>query len=393
MSTESDIVPETDETQLLRHSVAKIAGSYGHRYYRERSDLPDGQAHELWAELARGGFIGVNIPEEHGGGGGGIAELAVVCEEVAAAGCPLLLLLVSPAICGSIIAQFGTTEQQERWLPQLAGSREPAAKMAFAITEADAGSNSHQLATTATKSADAWLLNGSKTFISGVDEAEAVLVVARTGTNEATGRAMLSLFIVDSDAPGLERQLIPTDVVAPERQYTLFFDDVAVGEDRLVGKPDDGLRQVFAGLNPERIMGAALLNGIGRYALDRAASYANERQVWGVPIGSHQGIAHPLAEAKIQLELARLMTWRAAELYDAGADAGEAANIAKFAAAEAALACVDRAIQTHGGNGMTTEYGIAAMWGMARLLRIAPVSREMILNYVAQHSLSLPRSY
>ena len=140
-------------------------------------------------------------------------------------------------------------------------------------------------------------------------------------------------------------------------------------------------------------MGAALLNGIGRYALDRAASYANERQVWGVPIGSHQGIAHPLAEAKIQLELARLMTWRAAELYDAGADAGEAANIAKFAAAEAALACVDRAIQTHGGNGMTTEYGIAAMWGMARLLRIAPVSREMILNYVAQHSLSLPRSY
>ena len=393
MSTESDIVPETDETQLLRHSVAKIAGSYGHRYYRERSDLPDGQAHELWAELARGGFIGVNIPEEHGGGGGGIAELAVVCEELAAAGCPLLLLLVSPAICGSIIAQFGTTEQQERWLPLLAGSRDPAAKMAFAITEADAGSNSHQLATTATKSADAWLLNGSKTFISGVDEAEAVLVVARTGTNEATGRATLSLFIVDSDAPGLERQLIPTDVVAPERQYTLFFDDVAVGEDRLVGKPDDGLRQVFAGLNPERIMGAALLNGIGRYALDRAASYANERQVWGVPIGSHQGIAHPLAEAKIQLELARLMTWRAAELYDAGADAGEAANIAKFAAAEAALACVDRAIQTHGGNGMTTEYGIAAMWGMARLLRIAPVSREMILNYVAQHSLSLPRSY
>jgi alkylation response protein AidB-like acyl-CoA dehydrogenase len=393
MSTESDIVPATDETRLLRHSVAKIAGSYGHRYYRERSDLPDGQAYELWAELARGGFIGVNIPEEHGGGGGGIAELAVVCEELAAAGCPLLLLLVSPAICGSIIAQFGTTEQQERWLPLLAGSRDPAAKMAFAITEADAGSNSHQLATTATKSADAWLLNGSKTFISGVDEAEAVLVVARTGTNEATGRATLSLFIVDSDAPGLERQLIPTDVVAPERQYTLFFDDVAVGEDRLVGQPDDGLRQVFAGLNPERIMGAALLNGIGRYALDRAASYANERQVWGVPIGSHQGIAHPLAEAKIQLELARLMTWRAAELYDAGADAGEAANIAKFAAAEAALACVDRAIQTHGGNGMTTEYGIAAMWGMARLLRIAPVSREMILNYVAQHSLSLPRSY
>jgi alkylation response protein AidB-like acyl-CoA dehydrogenase len=395
MSSPSVIVPDTDEIRLLRDSVSNIASSYGYRYYRERADLPDGTAHELWADLSRGGFVGVNIPEAHGGGGGGITELSVVCEELAAAGCPLLLLLVSPAICGSIIARFGTDEQRARWLPLLAGVDDPLSKMAFAITESDAGSNSHRVATTAARAADAWVLNGSKTFISGVDEAQAMLVVARTGTDEVTGRASLSLFIVDSDAPGLERQVIPTDVVAPERQYALFFDDVAIGEDRLVGTQGDGLRQVFAGLNPERIMGAALLNGIGRYALDRAAAYADARQVWGVPIGSHQGIAHPLAEAKIQLELARLMTWRAATLYDAGADAdaGETANIAKFAAAEAALACVDRAIQTHGGNGMTTEYGIAAMWGMARLLRIAPVSREMILNFVAHHSLSLPRSY
>ena len=393
MSTPSNIVPDTDEVRLLRDSVAKIAQSYGHRYYRERSDLPDGQTHELWAELAQAGFIGVNLPEEHGGGGAGITELAAVCEEVAAAGCPLLLLLVSPAICGSIIARFGTDEQRARWLPLLAGERDPTGKMAFAITETDAGSNSHQMATTATRSTDAWVLNGSKTFISGVDEADAILVVARTGTNELTGRADLGLFIVDVDAPGLERQLIPTEVVAPERQYALFFDDVAVGEDRLVGNPGDGLRQVFAGLNPERILGAALLNGIGRYALEHAAAYANDRHVWGMPIGCHQGIAHPLAEAKIQLEQARLMTWRASQLYDTDTDAAAAANIAKFAAAEAALNCLDRAIQTHGGNGMTTEYGLASMWGMTRLLRIAPVSREMILNFVAQHSLGLPRSY
>ncbi len=378
---------------MLRDSVAKIAASYGHRYYRERADLADGQAHELWGDLATAGFVSVNLPEEHGGGGGGIAELSVVCEEVAAAGCPLLLLMVSPAICGSIISRFGSDEQRARWLPMLAGVHNPTSKMAFAITEADAGSNSHNISTTATKVADAWVLNGSKTFISGVDESEAILVVARTGTNETTGRADLSLFVVDTDAPGLQRQLIPTEIVAPERQYTLFFDDVALAEDRLIGKMGDGLRQVFAGLNPERITGAATLNGIGRYALDKAAAYANDRQVWGTPIGAHQGIAHPLAEAKIQLELARLMTWRAAELYDEGADAGETANMAKFAAAEAALACLDRAIQTHGGNGMTTEYGIASMWGMARLLRIAPVSREMILNFVARHSLSLPRSY
>lgn len=387
------IVPDTDEIELLRESVAGIAAKYGHSYYRERAAQPDGTAHELWAELATAGFTGVNIPAEYGGGGAGITELAVVCEEVAAAGCPLLLLLVSPAICGSIIAQFGSPEQRREWLPLLAGTGDPLAKMAFAITESDAGSNSHRVATTAVHRDDAWVLNGSKTFISGVDEAEAVLVVARTGSDAVTGRGELSLFVVDSDAPGLERHLIETEVVAPERQYTMFFDDVAAGEDRLIGKPGEGLRQLFAGLNPERILGAALLNGIGRYALERATDYANDRQVWDVPIGRHQGVAHPLAEAKIQLEQARLMTWRASTIYDQRGDAGEASNMAKFAAAEAALACLDRAIQTHGGNGMTTEYGLASMWGMARLLRIAPVSREMILNYVAQHSLRLPKSY
>jgi alkylation response protein AidB-like acyl-CoA dehydrogenase len=265
--------------------------------------------------------------------------------------------------------------------------------MAFAITEADAGSNSHRVSTTAVHKDDAWLINGSKTYISGVDEAEAILVVARTGFDEERGRGELSLFVVDVDAPGLSKQLIPTEIVAPEKQYALFFDNVAVSDDRLIGTAGQGLRQVFTGLNPERITGAAMLNGIGRYALDRAAEYARGRSVWDVPIGTHQGIAHPLAEAKIYLELARLMTTKAAHLYDAGLDAGEAANMAKFAAAEAALRCVDQAIQTHGGNGMSREYGIASMWGMARLLRIAPVSREMILNYVAQHSLGLPRSY
>jgi alkylation response protein AidB-like acyl-CoA dehydrogenase len=218
-------------------------------------------------------------------------------------------------------------------------------------------------------------------------------VVARTGFDELKGRAELSLFIVDVDAPGLSKQLIETEVVAPEKQYALFFDDVQVGSHRLVGVAGEGLRQVFTGLNPERITGAAMLNGIGRYALERGVEYAKHRSVWDVPIGTHQGIAHPLAEAKIALELARLMTARAANLYDAGLDAGEAANMAKFAAAEAALRCVDQAIQTHGGNGMAREYGIASMWGMARLLRIAPVSREMILNYVAEHTLGLPRSY
>ena len=389
----STIDREDDDRQLLRKSVASVAGQFGHTYYRQKA-AEDGRAHELWAALAETGFTSVNLPEAYGGGGAGLTELTVVCEEVAATGAPLLLLIVSPAIAGSVIAKFGTDTQKEQWLPKFCGQGDPTWKMAFAITEPDAGSNSHNLSTTAVQQGDgSWLLNGKKTYISGVDEAEAILVVARTGKDERTGKGLLSLFIVDVDSPGLSTSVIETEVVAPEKQYALFFDDVVVPADRLVGAPNDGLRQIFTGLNPERIAGAAMLNGIGRYVLDRAAQYAREREVWGVPIGSHQGIAHPLAEAKIYLELARLMTTRAAELYDAGLDAAEAANVAKFAAAEAALMCVDRAIQTFGGNGVAVEYGVMSMYGMARLLRIAPVSREMILNFMAQHSLGLPRSY
>jgi alkylation response protein AidB-like acyl-CoA dehydrogenase len=264
-------------------------------------------------------------------------------------------------------------------------------KMAFAITEPDAGSNSHRISTTAQRDGDEWRLNGTKYYISGVDEADAVIVVARTGTHE--GRAQLSLFIVDTDAKGLEATHIPVEIAAPEKQFTLFFDDCLINADRLLGTEGDGLHQVFAGLNPERLMGGAVSCGIGRYALDRAATYARERTVWDRPIGTHQGVAHPLAKAKIDLELARLMLAKAAWCYDAGLPAGEAANMAKFAAAEASLEALDAAIQTHGGNGLASEYGLADLWGTARLLRTAPVSREMILNFVAQHSLGLPKSY
>jgi alkylation response protein AidB-like acyl-CoA dehydrogenase len=333
--------------------------------------------------------MGVNLPLEYGGGGGGMTELAAVCEEVSAVGCPLLLMLVSPAICGSIIARFGTPEQQQRWLPGLSNGK----KMVFAITEPDAGSNSHRISTVATRHGNGYRINGQKYYISGVDEADAVLVVTRTSVDDRTGRGRLSLFVVDTDAPGLGRETIDMQILEPEKQYTLYFDDVEVGPDRLIGAEGEGLRPLFEGLNPERILTAALVNGIARYALDKAAAYARERSVWGVPIGAHQGLAHPLAKAKVDVELARLMTAKACWLYDNGHDAAEASNMAKLAATDAALAALDQAIQIHGGNGMTTEYGLATLWGMTRLLRIAPVSREMILNFVSQHSLSLPRSY
>jgi alkylation response protein AidB-like acyl-CoA dehydrogenase len=184
--------------------------------------------------------------------------------------------------------------------------------------------------------------------------------------------------------------------MGPDKQWTLFFDDVEVAADRIVGGEEAGLATVFDGLNPERVILAAICNGYACRALAQASAYANERVVWNTPIGAHQAVAHPLARGKIELELARLMTQRAAALIDAcvsGNVTGEAANMAKFAAAEAAIHCVDAAIQTHGGNGLTIEYGISDLYWPVRLLRTAPVSEQMILNHIAQHSLGLPKSY
>ncbi len=378
---------DTDEHLALREAVRDVTAKFGGDYYARRAEAREPTT-ELWRALGEHGFVGVNIPETYGGGGAGLAELAIVCEETAAQGCPLLLLLVSSAISGEVIATYGTDAQRERWLPRLADGT---GKVVFAITEPDAGSNTHKLSTTATRDGDDYVLNGQKYYISGVDEADAVLVVAKTG--EVDGRSQLSLFVVDADAPGLVHTPLPVSVPLPEKQFTLFFDDVRVGADRLVGTEGDGFTHVFHGLNPERITGAALCVGIGRYALAKASEYATSRTVWGGPIGAHQGVSHALAKAKIEIDLAALMTAKAAWLHDHGLPAGEASNMAKYAAAEAALAAVDAAIQTHGGNGVSTEYGLIPLWGMARLLRIAPVNREMILNYVAQHSLALPRSY
>ncbi|WP_254664833.1 acyl-CoA dehydrogenase family protein, partial [Streptomyces prasinopilosus] len=329
---------------------------------------------------------------------GGIAELSIVLEELGAAGCPLLMLVVSPAICGTVIARFGTGEQKREWLPALAdGTR----TMAFGITEPDAGSNSHRITTTARRDPGTgdWLLTGRKVFVSGVDTADATLVVGRTETVSAgggrTGNLKPCLFIVPRDTEGFQRHAIDMELNASERQFELVLDDVRLPAGALVGEEDAGLLQLFAGLNPERIMGAAFAIGMGRYALARAVEYARERTVWKVPIGAHQAIAHPLAQAHIELETARLMMQKAAHLCDAGDDigAGEAANMAKYAAGEACVKAVDQAVHTLGGNGLTREYGLASLITAARVSRIAPVSREMILNYVSHQTLGLPKSY
>jgi alkylation response protein AidB-like acyl-CoA dehydrogenase len=381
---------ETDEQQALRAAVAKLGSKYGYSYFLTQART-GGRLTELWQEAGKLGFLGVNLPVEYGGGGAGLYELSLVLEELAAAGCGLLMMVVSPAICGTIIARFGTEPQKQYWLPRLASG---SSIMAFGITEPDAGSNSHKLTTVAARDGEGWVLNGRKIYISGVDEAEAVLIVGRT-TDAKSGKLRPALFAVPTDAPGFGYRPLEMDIVAPEKQYLLFLDDVQLPADALIGDETAALQQLFAGLNPERIMASALAVGSGRYALARAVGYARERVVWDVPIGAHQGVAHPLAQVKIELELSRLMMQKAATLYDAGDDqgAGEVANMAKYAAAEASVRAVDQAIQTLGGSGMTAEGGLAAMLAIVRAARIAPVSREMILNFVAQHSLGLPKSY
>ena len=381
---------ESEERLALRKAVGDLGRKYGRGYF-EQAAKEGRKTTELWQEAGKLGYLGVAVPEEYGGGGGDIGDLAAVCEELAAAGSPLLLMVVSPAIVGTIIAQYGTDAQKKQWLPGLADGT---STFAFSITEPDAGSNSHKIITTASRDGGDWILKGTKTYISGVDEASHVLVVART-EDAKTGNLKPALFLVPTDAQGFTYSEIDMGITSPEKQFTLFFDDVRLPADTLIGSEDAGIDQLFAGLNPERIMGASFACGTARLALAKATEYAKERQVWKTPIGGHQAIAHPLAESFIEIEMARLMTQKAAALYVAGdhMGAGEAANMAKYAAGEAVCNAVDRAIQTHGGNGLANEYGLVQMLAGSRLSRIAPVSREMVLNFIAQFSLGLPKSY
>lgn len=381
---------ESPERQALRKSVAALAANFGPEYYLDKARAGQ-HTDELWREAGELGFIGVNLPEEYGGGGAGMYELSLVMEELSAGGCPLLMMVVSPAINGTIIAKFGTDEQKKRWVPPIADG---SITMAFAITEPDAGSNSHRITTTARRDGSDWILSGQKVWISGLDQAQYVLVVGRT-EEQKTGNLRPALFVVPTDAPGFTFTKIPMEIVSPENQFQVFIDEVRLPSDALVGAEDAAIAQLFAGLNPERIMGAASAVGMGRLALNKATDYVKTRQVWKTPIGAHQGLAHPLAQNHIELELAKLMMQKAATLYDAGDDVGaaEAANMAKYAAAEASTRAVDQAVQSMGGNGLSQEYGVAAMLVGSRLARIAPVSREMVLNFIAQTSLGLPRSY
>lgn len=377
-----------DHHRALRESVAKLMGRFGRAYFQDvvkRGEKPS----DLWAELGKAGFLGVHIPEEHGGGGGGLADYNIVIEEVAAHGCPILAMVIN-SICAPMLAAYGSDELKREWLPGLASGER---RMAFGITEPDAGTNTHKVRTTARQTPEGWVLSGSKYWTTAIDASDAVLVVARDADLSSDERSALSLFIVPTDAKGLSWEKIDSSLMITESSFFTYYDDIVLPKSALIGEAGKGLKQLFVGLNPERVAAAAINNGISRFALAKAAEYACDRSVWDAPIGTHQGISHPLAESYVMVQQARLMAARAAQLFDDGEEAGEAANMAKFAAADASLKALDQAIQTHGGNGLSYEYGLADLWFVARLHKTAPVSREMILNHIAQHSLGLPKSY
>ena len=382
------IVDHADHHSALRESVAKLMSGFGRQYFQDvvkRDARPD----ELWAALGEAGFLGVHIPEEFGGGGGGMSEYQIIVEEVAAHGCPLLQLVIN-SICAPIIEAYGSEAMKTEWLPGIASGKR---RMSFGITEPDAGTNTHRVSTTARRTADGWSLQGAKYWTSAIDEADAVLIVARDEELSTPERSALSLFVVPTNSPGLSWRKIDSALMVPENTFFTFYDDVRLSPDALIGEQGKGLKQVFSGLNPERISAAAINNGIARFALAQAAQYAVDRKVWQVPIGAHQGVSHPLAEAYAHVQAARLVTARAADLFDRQDNAAEAANMAKFLAADSSLKALDQAIQVHGGNGLSYEYGLADLWFVARLHKTAPVSREMVLNHIAQHSLGLPKSY
>ena len=381
------------EEPMIRDFVRQVAKKYGREYWLAKA-REGAFADELWRELAEGGFLGMMIPPEYGGGGLGLQQMAVLIEEMGHQGIPLLLLVVGNVMDAALIARYGSAEMKERYLPPLARGE---TKFCFALTEPTAGSNSFRISTSARLDGDEYVLNGQKMFITGVDASDYLLVVARTTPFEKAEdkREGLSLLVVDRSSPGITLQPLEMGVLHPETQFAVYFDDVRVPRGDLVGEEGKGNKYLFDALNPERISAAAVAIGLGRLVLEKAVNYARERVVFDKPIGSHQGLQHPLAEAKTHLELAALMTRYAAHLSDGGdkVTAAAYANMAKFAAAEAATEACDLAIEVHGGSGFSNDVDLIPLWPFIRMLRTVPVSREMILNYIGEHVLGLPRSY
>jgi acyl-CoA dehydrogenase len=384
----------SERERLIRETVREIAADYDRSYWRDHFEAKRFPT-EYWQTLADDGWLGTAIPEEYGGEGMGMQEMAVIIEELSRGGdigATSTVFVLTPVFGGISIARHGTDAQKERYLPAIADGD---CRFAMALTEASAGTNTLNMETRAERDGDEFVVSGQKMWTSGAASADELLLVARTSSAGDQKSHGLTIFLVPDPGARDGITLTPLEVEIPEfeTQYQVDIDGLRVGADRVLGEVDEGMAVLWDVLNTERIAGAATAVGGGLRAIDLAVEYATDRAVFDQPIGAHQAVQHPLAEAYSELLCARLMTAKAAWEWDAGADAGTSANVAKLRASEAALDAADRAIQTHGGNGFTPEYEVYDIWQLMRLIKTAPVPNELVRNYIAEHALGLPRSY
>jgi acyl-CoA dehydrogenase len=383
----------SEEQEAIRDGVQRVMDGFGDEYWR-KTDETGAFPEAFVAAMAEGGWLGVAMPESVGGAGLGLTEAAIVMQTVAQSGAAFTgASAIHLNIFGPMpIVKFGTPEQKDAYLPRIIAGED---KMCFAVTEPNSGLDTSSLETRAERTNDGYRINGRKIWTTSAQRANKVLIIARTTPKAEVKKPTdgLSLFYADFDRSAIEANPIPKMGRKAVECNTLFIDDLRVPHEALIGEEGQGFKYLLQGLNPERVLFAVEAIGIGRVAIAKAAQYAKERVVFGRPIGQNQGIQHPLAKAWAELEAANLMAFKAAALYDAGRECGAEANASKYLGAEAGFRACEASVLAHGGMGYAKEYDVERYFREAMIARIAPVSREMILNFIAERVLGLPKSY
>ena len=383
----------TEEQEAIREAVGRICSDFDDEYWRRTDET--GEFPEAFARaMADGGWLGVAMPEESGGAGLGLTEAAHVMQTVTQSGAGFTgASAVHLNIFGLMpVVKFGTDEQKQRHLPKIIAGED---KACFAVTEPNSGLDTANLETRAEKHGNGYRINGRKIWTTMAQRANKILIIARTTPKDQTAKPMqgLSLFYTDFDRARIDAKPIPKMGRKAVECNMLFIEDLQVPAEDLIGEEGRGFQYLISGLNPERVLFGAEAVGLGRAALRKAATYANERIVFGRPIGQNQGVQHPLAKCWAELEAANLMAFKGAALYDAGKDCGAEANAGKYLGAEAGFRACEASVLAHGGMGYAKEYDVERYFREAMIARIAPVSREMILNFIAEKVLGLPKSY
>ncbi|MBE9375909.1 acyl-CoA/acyl-ACP dehydrogenase [Saccharopolyspora sp. HNM0983] len=383
----------TEDQRAIRSAVRELAGRFGDDYWAQQ-DEQHRFPWEFYNAFAESGWLGIAIPEEYGGGGLGIQEAAILLEEVAASGaamngCSTMHLTIFGI---NVLVKHGSRQLREEVLP---GVVDGSLHVCFAVTEPDAGTDTTRVSTFARRDGDSYVINGRKVWITKAGDSQKMVLIARTTPRDQVAKPTdgISLFVADLDPDAVQINPIAKMGRNAVASNELSIQDLRVPVSARIGEEGKGFRYLLDGLNPERILLAHEALGIGRAAIEHATRYANQREVFGRPIGQNQGLAFPLAEALTRLDAARLMARNAAWRYDSGLECGREANMAKFLCADAGFQAADAAVQTHGGMGYAREYHVERYFREARLMRLAPISQEMVLNYVSQHVLGLPRSY